>query len=310
MIGAQGSQFSPVDLHLHTRFSDGDEEPSRLAEACAAAGLRVAAITDHNTLAGVAAFRAAIGDRCRVLTGCEITTRWRGEEVHCLGYLVREDDPGLTAQLALVHSAELQWWREWVQQASRIGVPLDWAEVQRRVGANRVAYPSDFVRLLLEAAGDDPRFRDYHPGDERRLAAQWCRPGQPLHVPEPWWPELTEAIGWISEAGGVAVLAHPARLLDAPNGVAEELAVLRGAGLAGVEVWTTWHTPTQSARLMRLCTEVGLLPTVGSDYHGTRIKPWAPGPGLVPVLPPEPFALVDALHDQLPGEVVGEKTQP
>jgi predicted metal-dependent phosphoesterase TrpH len=311
VTGIHGSRFSPVDLHLHTRVSDGDDEPPRLAEACVAAGVRVAAITDHNTLAGIAPFRAAIGNRCRVLTGCEITTRWRGDEAHCLGYLIREDDPRLTARLKLVHDDELRWWREWVRRAQRIGVRLNWAQVQRRLGAGRVAYPADFVDLLLETVGDDPRFRDYRPGDHRRLAAQWCQPGQPLHVPEPWWPQLTEAIGWIHEAGGVAVLAHPSRLLDLSDVVAiQELATLRGAGLDGVEVWTTWHTPAESARLARLCTELDLLTTIGSDYHGIRIKPWAARPGWVPALPPEPFALVEALADRCPFEVAGGTARP
>ncbi|MFF2116888.1 PHP domain-containing protein [Kitasatospora sp. NPDC058184] len=304
MRGAPATLATPVDLHLHTRHSDGDEAPADLARRCVEAGLRVAAVTDHNTLAGVAAFERAAAGRLTVVPACEITTTWRGEETHCLAYFVDPGDEAFRQRIGRLHDAELAWWRTWTDRAHALGVPIARADVERRLGGDRVAYVNDYLALLLEAAGDDPRFAPYADGDDRfaRLIADWCRPGRPLHVEHPVNPDLVDVLSWIERAGGVAVLAHPGPHtagLDAPR-CAELLAPLREAGLAGLEVWTSWHTPADSARLAEAAGRLGLVATAGSDYHGVRVKPWAPSPGLLPALPADPLAVLDALHDRRP----------
>ncbi len=297
MTGSVGRERSKVDLHLHTKASDGDEQAEELVRRCLAAGVSVAAVTDHNTLASVAAFTSAAGSDLTVVPACEVSARWRGAEAHCLGYWIAEEDTTFAARIRRIHDVEVTWWREWIDSVGRLGVPLDWAEVTERIGDDRIAYPGDYLRLVVAAAGEDSRFRDYSTEDTRSFVADWCAPGQPLHRPEPWSPSLPEAIGWIVEAGGVAVLAHPARLLGDADWAAE-LAALRDVGLAGVEVWTTWHTAEESGRLARLCAALDLVPTMGSDYHGVRVKPWATEPGLLPVVPDDPVGLVAALHDR------------
>ncbi|MEO3777399.1 PHP domain-containing protein [Micromonospora sp. B11E3] len=307
MPGVAATVATPVDLHLHTRCSDGDETPAGLAARCLAAGLRIVAVTDHNTMAGVEPFARAAGAALTVLPGCEITATWRGEEVHCLAYLVDPADPVLGERLRRVHDGELTWWRAWAGRAEELGVPLGWARVAARLGGDRVAYVGDYLALLAEAAGEDPRFRGYGPDTYWKIADDWCRPGQPLHVPQPWRPHLTEVLTWVADAGGVAVLAHPAALLASMSD-AECLGTLREwatAGLAGIEVWTSWHTPEESARLERLCAAAELTPTVGSDYHGPRVKRWVSAPGLLPTRATEPYALVDALRGRQAGHVSG-----
>ncbi|MFI2606483.1 PHP domain-containing protein [Kitasatospora sp. NPDC018619] len=304
MRGAPATLATPVDLHLHTRCSDGDETPAELARRCVAAGLRVAAVTDHDTVAGVAAFERAAGGRLTVVPACEVTTEWRGRETHCLAYFVDPGDEAFRRRIGRLHDAELAWWGAWTDRARALGVPLDRAGVERRLGGGRVAFVDDYLALLLEAARDDPRFAPYADGEDRfaRLAADWCRPGQPLYVEHPVMPGLVEVLSWVEQAGGVAVLAHPGRLtagLDAAEAAAL-LEPLRAAGLAGLEVWTSWHTPADSTRLAAVAERLGLVATAGSDYHGTRVKPWAPSPGLLPALPADPFAVLDALHDRRP----------
>ncbi|MGW1073089.1 PHP domain-containing protein [Streptomyces sp. NPDC002537] len=301
MPGVPAHRTTPADLHLHTRHSDGDESPAELARRCLAAGLRAAAVTDHNTLSGVGEFTRAVHGALTVVPGCEITTEWRGEETHCLAYFVDPGDPRLLRGLRRVHDAELEWWRAWTDRAQHIGVPLTWDRVTDRLGGDRVAYVGDYLTLLVEAAGDDPRFTPYTPASYDRLRADWCRPGKPLHIERPWRPHLPEVLHWIAEAGGVAVLAHPARALDAADETPTALLKpLHDTGLAGLEAWTSWHTPAQSAHLAQVCAELGLVATAGSDYHGPRVKPWVRGPGLLPALPPDPMAVLDALHEQRP----------
>lgn len=302
MRGASATLATPVDLHLHTRHSDGDEAPAELARRCVDAGLRVAAVTDHNTVAGIAAFEQAVGGRLTVVPACEVTAIWRGEETHCLAYFVDRHDLRFQERIGGIHDAELAWWRTWTDRAQAIGVPLTWDDVVRRLGGHRVAYVGDYLALLLEAAHGDPRFADYTTEAYGRLVADWCRPGRPLHVEHPEKPDVVDVLSWIEEAGGVAVLAHPSQFVTALDGseCVALLEPLREAGLAGLEVWTSWHTPADSDHLADVCDRLGLVATAGSDYHGVRVKPWAPRPGLLPALPADPLAVIDALHDRRP----------
>lgn len=302
MRGASATLATPVDLHLHTRHSDGDEAPAELAQRCVDAGLRVAAVTDHNTVAGVAAFERAVSGRLTVVTGCEITTTWRGAETHCLAYFVDPHDLPFQARIGAVHDAELAWWRAWTDQVRSIGVPLTWDAVAQCIGGDRVAYVGDYLALLLETAHGDPRFAGYRSEVHGQLVADWCRPGRPLHLEHPAKPDIIDVLSWVHDAGGVAVLAHPAESvsgLGAPESAAL-LQPLREAGLTGLEVWTSWHQPADSARLAEVCERLDLVATAGSDYHGVRVKPWAPRPGLLPALPTDPLATIDALHDRRP----------
>ncbi|MFD5778887.1 PHP domain-containing protein [Streptomyces sp. NPDC126933] len=302
MQGASATLATPIDLHLHTRHSDGDEAPGELAQRCVDAGLRVAAVTDHNTVAGIAAFEKAVSGRLTVVPACEVTATWRGEETHCLAYFVDPHDLRFKERIGGVHDAELAWWRTWTDRVQAIGVPLTWDDVARRIGGHRVAYVGDYLALLLEAAHGDPRFAEYTSEAYGRLVADWCRPGQLLHVEHPEKPDVIDVLSWIDEAGGVAVLAHPGQFvtgLDSSECVTL-LEPLREVGLAGLEVWTSWHTPADSGRLADVCNLLGLVATAGSDYHGVRVKPWAPRPGLLPALPADPLTAIDALHDRRP----------
>ncbi|WBB99566.1 MULTISPECIES: PHP domain-containing protein [unclassified Solwaraspora] len=298
--GVPSAVATPVDLHVHTSRSDGDDAPAQAAAYCLAADLRVVAVADHNTMSGIAPFSAAVGGAATVVAGCEITADWEGEEVHCLAYFVDPADAAFARRVRSVHDAEATWWRAWIERVQAIGVPLTEEDVDAALGDDRVAYVGDYLALLARTAGDDPRFAIYGPGTYGAIARDWCRPGQPLHVPAPWRPALTEVLSWIGEAGAVAVLAHPAALLSARDDAACRvlLDTWADAGLAGIEVWTSWHRPADSARLAQLSAAVGLLATTGSDYHGPRLKPWVPTPGRVPVVGPDPMAIVDALHER------------
>jgi hypothetical protein len=290
MRGVLGTQPSLVDLHLHTRASDGDDGPAELAERVAGAGVRVAAVTDHDTMGSVTAFRAAAADRFTVIPACEVSSTWRGQDTHCLAYWVSPTDAEFTARVGRARDCEFVWWRTWTERAAAFGVPLTWDDVERDIGPDRIAAVDDYLAVLLRYARDDPRF-DRYAHDTRLLVAELCRPGQPLHVPQPWLPDLIEVIGWVLAADGVPVLAHP------PESLTEaDFTMLRAAGLAGLEVWTTWHEPRRSAELAASCARTGLIATAGSDYHGERVKQWTREPGLLPSIPVDPLSIVDALE--------------
>jgi hypothetical protein len=300
-------QPTTVDLHLHTRFSDGDETPERVAGRCVEAGLRVVSCTDHDTMEGAREFQS-VAERSgiTVISGCEVTVSWNGSEMHCLAYFVDLDDQVFRARIAEVHNAELDWWRTWFKQAAEIASDVDWSAAQQRHGRGRIAYRGDYLDMFLTASRSDPRFRDYPLGRHEKFIRDWCTPGRPLHVPRPWRPDLAQVVEWVAEAGGVTILAHPARALAAGN-VSQALVGLRELGVAGIEAWTTWHDPSESSWLAELASAHGLVATQGSDYHGVRLKPWAPRPGLVPLAAPDPLAIVEGLEAARPPALTPEK---
>ena len=270
-----------VDMHMHTVASDGELEPEALVERCAAAGLDVIAVTDHNSTASVARAQVACDQRgIELVPACEISTRWQGREHHCLAYLVPLDDPVFRERIGRVRRADLERSRRWVDNAAAQGFPITWGMVEERVGADRVPPFAHLRRLLLEAAEGDPRldpFRGEKPGN---LYAGWFAEGRPLATEPPWQPELPEAIAWVREAGGVPVLAHPGATLGDLDPEAS-FARLRDEGLGGVEAWTTWHKPEQSLRFEALARAAGLGVTAGADFHGPLVKPFVRNPGQV-----------------------------
>jgi predicted metal-dependent phosphoesterase TrpH len=269
-----------VDLHMHTNASDGDLEPEELVARCAAAGLGTIAVTDHNSTVHVARAAAGCEERgLELIPACEISTRWQGREHHLLAYFVPLDDPVFQGRIEAVRRADLERSRRWVDNAAAEGFPLTWEAVEAVVGADRVPPFAVIRRLLLEAGAADARLLPCVSAPQR-LFGEWFAAGRPLATDPPWQPELPEAIGWVREAGGVPVLAHPGATLGDidPEGAFAELA---GEGLGGVEAWTTWHRPETSERLAALASAAGLAVTAGADFHGPTVKPHVLNPGQV-----------------------------
>src|SRR2546421_78264 len=124
-----------VDLHMHTVASDGELSPEELVERCAAAGLSTIAVTDHNSMASVARAGAAAAERSmELIPACEISTRWRGREHHCLGYYVPLDDALFQQRIERVRAADLARSRRWVDNAAAEGIGLAWEVVEALVG--------------------------------------------------------------------------------------------------------------------------------------------------------------------------------
>ena len=268
-------------MHMHTVASDGELEPEALVERCAAAGLDVIAVTDHNSTASVARAQAACDARgIELVPACEISTRWQGREHHCLAYFVPLDDAVFQERIGRVRSADLERSRRWVDNAAAEGFGITWAMVEERVGADSVPPFAHLRRLLLEVSEGDPRMDAYRGEKPGNLWAGWFAAGRPLATEPPWQPELPEAIAWVREAGGVPVLAHPGATLGDLDPEAS-FARLRDEGLGGVEAWTTWHKPEQSARFETLARAAGLEVTAGADFHGPLVKPFVREPGQV-----------------------------
>lgn len=243
-----------VDLHTHSTWSDGLLSPAALVAEAAARGLRVLALTDHDTVAGIAEARVA-GERhgIEIVPGVELSVSLDGGEVHLLGYFVDSNDPGLLAGLADYAQARAARMEQMVARLQRIGAPIDAERVRELAGRGTVGRPH-LARALIEA-GYAVDFND--------AFARFIGRGRPGFVSRPR-VEPQDAIALVRRAGGVPVLAHP----YSAGGIEAALDLLAPAGLLGMEVDYGEYLPEEREALRAIAARRGLIATGGSDYHG------------------------------------------
>jgi 3',5'-nucleoside bisphosphate phosphatase len=245
-----------ADLHSHSTASDGTSPPGEVMRRAHAAGLGVIALTDHDTVAGHAAARAALPPGLTLVPGMELSCRLDGRSVHLLGYLFDPADPDLAEETARIRDSRVHRAREMVRRLAELGVPVTWEQVSAIAGGGVVGRPH-LARAMVEAgviAAPDEAF-----------GPDWIGDGGRAHVAR-YALDPARAIALIRAAGGVAVLAHPrARGWTVPD---EAIADLAGAGLAGVEVWHPDQNVRERRELEDLAARLGLVASGGSDDHG------------------------------------------
>lgn len=247
-----------VDLHCHSTASDGFLSPAELVEKALGAGLRVMALTDHDTVEGVAEARnAAIGTELEVIPGIELSSDYGSSELHILGYFVDLDSNSLTAHARWCQERRVERIRLMCQRLTNIGMPLSFDEVQALSGPGSVGRPhvaqAMIARGYVDSIGE--AFNRY------------IADGRPAFIPR---ENVTpaQAIAAINDANGVAVLAHP---LFTPNfqGLLPDLG---NDGLAGLEAYYGEYDQSTRERLASIARRQGLIATGGSDYHGDGFK--------------------------------------
>jgi len=248
-----------IDLHTHSRASDGTQTPAELVTAARDVGLDVVALTDHDTTDGWDEAAAAARDvGVALVRGTEVSARSRGVSVHLLSYLQDPEHPALADELARARDSRLHRAQRIVERLAR-DVPLTWQDVLDQA-RDAVAVGRPHIADALVARGVVP--------DRDAAFAHLLASGGPYHV-DHYAPEAPDAVAAIRASGGVPVFAHPAadaRGRIVPDRVFDELAE---AGLAGVEVFHRDHSPPQRERLLAIAERLGLLVTGSSDYHGT-----------------------------------------
>jgi hypothetical protein len=261
------------DLHTHSTASDGTLTPTALLERAAAAGVGTLALTDHDTVAGVAeAQTAAARLGVQLIPGVEVSVTWGGRTVHVVGL---DLDPGCPTLLAGL--AGLQEHRVW--RAEEIGRRLAASgytgalEGARRHAAGSLIGRTHFARFLVEQGAA---------ADIRDVFKRYLVSGKPGHVAGEW-TTLEQAVGWIRAAGGSAVIAHPARYDFTRTKMLRLLGEFRECGGCGLEVVSGSHSRDDYFVFARYANEQGFYASAGSDYHGPE-KPWIEL-GRLPVLP-------------------------
>ncbi|PJJ71606.1 hypothetical protein CLV46_1155 [Diaminobutyricimonas aerilata] len=255
-----------IDLHLHSSVSDGTETPSQLVRAAAAAGLGTIALTDHDSTAGwQEAFEEAPRAGVTVVPGMELSTQLDYASVHVLAYLFDPSDAALVRETARIRAERLARAESMVRRISA-DYDLEWEDVLAQTTPGATVGRPHIADALVA--------RGHVPNRSAAFASilHW-RGGyyRPHYAPEP-----VHGVKLITEAGGVAVIAHPGvpgvqRVLDDA-----ELRRLVDAGLFGLEVYHRDNPPQARDRLLKAARKYGLAVTGSSDYHGTG-KPNRPG---------------------------------
>ncbi|GAA2505194.1 PHP domain-containing protein [Winogradskya humida] len=251
-----------IDLHCHSRASDGTLTPSELMRAGVAAGLDVMAITDHDTTGGWDEAAAARPAGLTLVRGAELSCRWYGVEpaipLHLLAYLFDPAEPHLAADLLRMRTDRERRGEKIVELLRADGVDISWPEVHGYAAGGSVGRPhiaqalirAGLVRTTNEAFAS------------RWLGARYFVPKADLDV--------FEAVRAVRAAGGVPVFAHPNATVRGRI-VPDKLIVdLAEAGLFGLEADHEDHSIEQRAHVRALAADLGLIVTGSSDFHGTH----------------------------------------
>jgi predicted metal-dependent phosphoesterase TrpH len=264
-----------VDLHMHSTASDGSRSPRDVVHAAKNAGLAAIALTDHDTVGGLAEAQAAGHELgVRVVNGIELSAVEGEAETHVLGLHLR-DTLIIERELTALRDMRARRGQQIVDKLIALGVMITFDDVLAQSGGGAVGRPH--VARALVADGWATDVRDAF---DRYLGA-----GKPAYVAKDQLG-MAAAIAIIHAAGGLAVLAHPG-----PAGTRERLTALAALGLDGVEVRHPGHSPSDTNRLTALAAQLGLLMSGGSDWHGAAEGPRTIGMMSVPL---EWLALQDA----------------
>lgn len=255
-----------VDLHTHSTASDGAFAPADVVAHAARAKLSALALTDHDTVAGVAAARAA-GESLgvRIIAGVELSAIDGEREIHILGLLLVRPEV-IEGELAAFRDTRLTRAEQMVARLNALAVPVTMAAVLDEAGEGAVGRPH-VARAIVRGGW----VRDQREAFDRFLGA-----GRPAFV-EKHRLLVGDAIRLVHDAGGIAVVAHPGG-----EGTRARLEPLVALGLDGVEVRHPGHSGEDSARLGALADHFGLVPSGGSDWHGALEGPRVIGNQRVP----------------------------
>ena len=248
-----------ADLHCHSTASDGLLEPDELAERARNRGIDLLSLTDHDGVSALAAMREATESRgIRFVDGVEISACWRKTGIHVLGLGIDPRNPALVAGLQGIRDSRAGRARAMGQSLADAGIDGALEGAMSYAGNPSLLSRTHFARFLVEAG---------HASDVRNVFQKYLVEGKPGYV-EHEWASLEDAVRWIRDSGGQAVVAHPARYPLSGDAMREFLCTFKELGGTGIEVISGAHTPDQNGDFAVLARELGFLGSRGSDFHG------------------------------------------
>lgn len=247
-----------ADLHCHSVVSDGTLEPEALAARARANGVDLWALTDHDEVGGQhRACAAALANGMAYLTGTEISITFAATTVHIVGLGFDPDDARLAAGLRATRGGREERAREMAAGLAAVGIHGSYEGALHYVGNPELISRTHFARFLVETGVC---------ADTSEVFRRYLIEGKPGFVPHRW-ATLDDAVRWITEAGGMAVIAHPGRYRITPTQEDELFTQFKSLGGTGVEVVTGSHTPADFEKYAELAHHHGLYASRGSDFH-------------------------------------------
>lgn len=252
------TSYLNADLHCHSVVSDGTLTPEELAARAKANGVELWSLTDHDEIGGQ--HRAAAAARSQgmaYLTGTEISVTFAGNTVHIVGLGFDPDNAALAQGLAATRGGRGERAQEMAAQLAQVGIHGAYEGALKFVGNPELISRTHFARFLVETQVCR---------DTNEVFRKYLTEGKPGYVPHRW-ATLGDAVRWITEAGGLAVIAHPARYKFTANEEYALFSEFKAHGGVGVEVVTGSHTAAEYVTYAAMAEEFGLAASRGSDFH-------------------------------------------
>jgi Predicted metal-dependent phosphoesterases (PHP family) len=247
-----------VDLHVHTTASDGTVSPADIVALAESIGLVAVAITDHDTVAGLAEGRAA-ARTVEVVAGIEISVQIEEGSIHVLGLWLDHTSPILFRRLEDLLNSRIKRNTQIIARLAELGMPVPMEEVAALAGGTVVGRPH-FAEVL--------RRHGYVESTEQAFE-KFLNRGRPAYV-DRMRLSPPEAFSLFHQAGGIAVLAHPGHIPSTPENLERTLQRWKDQGLDGLEVYHPDHGPEYVALFRQMARRVGLAESGGSDFHGSN----------------------------------------
>ena len=277
-----------ADLHCHSIVSDGTLTPEELAKRAAANGVELWALTDHDEIGGQHRARAAAhAQGMRYLSGTEISVTFAGHTVHIVGLGFDADDARMQQGLRQTRGGRAQRALEMSEDLARVGIRGAYEGALQFVGNPDLISRTHFARFLVDSGVCS---------DTHEVFRKYLTEGKPGFVPHRW-ASLRDALSWIQDAGGVAVIAHPARYAFTAN---EEFALFtefKSHGGRAVEVMTGSHSSAECVKYAAMAREFDLAASRGSDFHSPEES--HTDLGSLPYLPGELTPVWELLADRI-----------
>ena len=252
------SSILNADLHCHSVISDGTLTPEALAARAKANGVELWALTDHDEIGGQQRAAAAARDQgMNYLTGTEISVTFAGETVHIVGLGFDADDPRMQRGLTATRGGRRERAMQMSDSLARAGIAGAYEGALRYAGNPELISRTHFARFLVESGLCK---------DTYEVFRKYLTEGKPGFVPHRW-AALQDAVGWITQCGGIAVIAHPGRYKFTANEEYALFSEFKAHGGQAVEVVTGSHSPAEYLTYAGVAREFGLAASRGSDFH-------------------------------------------
>lgn len=250
--------FIPVDLHCHSNYSDGALPVNELISLAAANGGRYLALTDHDTVSGIKEARLCAAEAgINLIAGVEISVTWQNNcLLHILGLGIDENNQQLIDQLNHLQQNRLERGHKIAESLAKAGI-ADAFNGAMAYCTNPQALSRTHFAQFLVANGH---------AKHNRVFDQYLTSGKPGYVMQTW-ASLADAVAWIINSGGVAVIAHPARYKLSKSKIINLITEFKSYGGTGMEVISSSHSLSDEHLFGGLCKATNLLASIGSDFH-------------------------------------------